>query len=311
LFSHSSLGVFVIAALGLFTTAATAQLRYSTPAEAALGLVVAAEKGDTRNIIHVLGPGSDELVHSGDPVNDAATRNAIIELYWARHQVVLDRPDRAVLMLGPNDWRFPIPLVRQNGTWLFDVPAGREQILGRRIRGNHHTTVQTCLTYVDAQREFAARGVAGIGVYAQRIVSSPGQKDGLYWPPQPDQDLSPLGDLIAAATAEGYRPTTTPIPYHGYFYKILTRQGPAAPGGGFDYVQNGRMTGGFGLLAYPAVYGNSGIMTFIVNQQGTVYQKDLGHQTRLLALQTDAFDPDASWQWVADVEIPPQSGARE
>jgi hypothetical protein len=163
---------------------------------------------------------------------------------------------------------------------------------------------------MEAQRDYARRGIAGSGVFAQRIVSSPGGKDGLYWPARPDEDLSPLGDLIAAATEEGYRPTTTPIPYHGYYYKTLTRQGPNAPGGAFDYVVHGQMIGGFALLAYPAVYRNSGIMTFLVNHRGTVYQKDLGYRTRLAALETEAFDPDDTWQWVADVKMPPQNERR-
>jgi hypothetical protein len=301
------MGLVVTGVVCTFATAATAQLRYNTPEQAVTGLVIAAEKVDPRNIIHVLGPGSDEIVHSGDPVNDAATRRAIVELYYARHRLVLEGPDQAVLILGPNDWQFPIPIIRQKGSWLFDVPAGREEILGRRIRANQIATVKTCLAYVGAQREYARKGIAGPGVFAQRIVSSPGHKDGLYWPAQPDEDLSPLGDLVAAAAAEGYWPNTRPIAsYHGYHYKILTRQGANAPGGELDYVVSGQMIGGFALLAYPAMYRNSGIMTFLVNHEGTVYQKDLGYRTGLYAQQTDAFDPDDTWQWVADLEIPPR-----
>jgi hypothetical protein len=262
-------------------------------------------------LVRVLGPGSSEIVSSGDPVADASTRKRVVEAYEAKHQVAMEGADKAVLILGPDDWPFPIPLMRKDGTWAFDTAAGREEILARRIGRNELSTIQASLAYVDAQNEYAEKGVAGSGVYAQRVISRPGQKDGLYWPTQSGEADSPLGELVAAATAEGYRAGERPIPYHGYYYKILTRQGPNAPGGALDYIVRGKMIGGFGLLAYPAEYGNSGIMTFLVNHQGTVYQKDLGPNTERLANQIKSFNPDGSWQRVADAEqLQPGAGGR-
>ena len=156
----------------------------------------------------------------------------------------MEGADKAVLIIGQEEWPFPIPLVRKDGAWSFDTAAGREEILFRRIGRNELSAIQTCLAYVDAQQEYAERGIAGSGVYAQRVISRPGRKDGLYWPTQAGEDESPLGELVAAATAEGYRAGERPIPYHGYYYKILTRQGPSAPGGTLSYVVRGKMIGG-------------------------------------------------------------------
>jgi hypothetical protein len=294
-------------ALAVFATAAVAQVRYSTPDEAVSAFVTAAKATNTNGMIQILGPGSAELVHSGDPVADASTRQRVVDAYEAKHQVTMEGADKAILTIGPDDWPFPIPLVRQEGAWAFDTAAGREEILARRIGRNELSAIQTCLAYVDAQQEYAEKGVAGSGVYARRIVSRPGQKDGLYWPAEAGADESPLGEFAAQAAAEGYRPGARPIPYHGYYYKVLTRQGPNAPGGALDYVVRGKMIGGFALLAYPAEYGNSGIMTFLVNHQGVVYQKDLGPTTERFANQIRAFNPDGSWQRVPDAEQ--QSGA--
>jgi Protein of unknown function (DUF2950) len=210
-----------------------------------------------------------------------------------------------VLIMGREDWPFPIPLVRKDGTWRFDTAAGREEILYRRIGRNELDAIETCLAYVDAQQEYAERGVAGNGVYAQRIVSRPGKKDGLYWPAQSGTDESPLGELAASAAAEGYRAGQQRAPYHGYYYKVLTRQGPNAPGGALDYVVRGNMIGGFALVAYPAEYRNSGVMTFLVSHQGNVYEKDLGPDTARIAAGMTAFNPDNSWRRVADAAQPP------
>jgi hypothetical protein len=209
-----------------------------------------------------------------------------------------------VLIIGQEDWPFPIPLVRKDSTWRFDTAAGREEILYRRIGRNELSAIQACLAYVDAQQEYAEQGVAGRGVYAQRIVSRPGKKDGLYWPPESSADESPLGDLAASAAAEGYRVGEQRAPYHGYYYKVLTRQGSNAPGGALDYIVRGRMIGGFALMAYPARYRSSGVMTFLVNHRGDVYEKDLGPNTARIAVGITAFNPGNTWRRVTDATQP-------
>jgi Protein of unknown function (DUF2950) len=284
---------------------ANAQLSFKTAEEAADALVSAARAGDRKGLVTVLGRDGADIVSSGDPVADASARNRVVEAYDAKHQVVMEGADKAVLIMGREDWPFPIPLVRKDGTWRFDTAAGREEILYRRIGRNELDAIETCLAYVDAQQEYAERGVAGNGVYAQRIVSRPGKKDGLYWPAQSGTDESPLGELAASAAAEGYRAGQQRAPYHGYYYKVLTRQGPNAPGGALDYVVRGNMIGGFALVAYPAEYRNSGVMTFLVSHQGNVYEKDLGPDTARIAAGMTAFNPDNSWRRVADAAQPP------
>ena len=207
-----------------------------------------------------------------------------------------------MLEVGTNFWPFPVPIVKKDGRWFFDTAAGKDEILNRRIGKNELEVLQVMRAYVDAQREYASRDRNGDEVleYAQRIASTPGTKDGLYWPPDLDGEISPLGPLVADAQEEGYNaPTkgtvTTRLPFHGYFFKILTQQGKHAPGGKYSYIINGHMIGGFAMVAWPAEYGDSGIMTFIVNQQGRVYQKDLGPKTDKQAPAMKAYDPDPSW----------------
>jgi Protein of unknown function (DUF2950) len=279
---------------------ASAQQSFKTAEEAAEALVNAARSGDRKAIVAVLGPDGADIASSGDPVADAATRKEFVAAYDAKHQIAMEGDDKAIMVIGQEDFPVPIPLARKDGAWRFDAAAGREEILYRRIGRNELNTIQTCLAYVDAQQEYAEKGVAGNGVYARRVVSRPGQKDGLYWPAQSGEDESPLGAFVAAATARGYRAGQERAPYQGYYYKVLTRQGDRAPGGALDYVVNGRMIGGFALVAYPAEYGNSGVMTFIVNHQGIVYQKDLGPNTARLAERMTAFNPDSTWQPVSD-----------
>jgi hypothetical protein len=292
------------AALGLwlFATAADAQELFKTPDEAVVALITAAKSGDRKAVTRVLGPGSAEIVSSGDAVADADARRRVIEAYDAKHQVTMEGDDKAVLSVGPEDWPFPIPLVRKDGAWRFDTAAGREEILHRRIGRNELSAIQACLAYVDAQHDYAEkdRVGSGAGVYAQRIVSRPGKKDGLYWPSAAGEDESPLGEFAARAAAKGYRAGQQRVPYHGYYYKVLTRQGPKAPSGALDYVVRGKMIGGFALVAYPAQYGNSGVMTFLVNHQGVVFEKDLGPRTAALAARMTAFNPDGTWQRVSD-----------
>jgi len=199
------------------------------------------------------------------------------------------------LIIGADSFPFPIPLAHTKAGWEFDTDEGRQEILYRRIGRNELDAIQTCLAFVDAENEYAEKDRGdGVGLYAQRIVSSPGKKDGLYWPS--DSNDSPLGQLAADASAEGYKAGSEPQPYHGYYYRILTQQGASAPGGALNYVVKGKMIGGFALVAYPADYGNSGVMTFIVNHAGTVYQKDLGLKTAAIAKAMKIYNPDSSWQ---------------
>jgi len=282
---------------------AQAQQRFKTPEEAVEALVKAARSGDSKSVVSILGPGSQELVSSGDPVEDANVRQEYLAAYDAGHRIVTEPGKPSVLVIGPNDWPFPIPMVQRDGQWIFDVPAGREEVLARRIGRNELSTMKAMLAYWDAQQDYADmnKSKSGQAVYAQRIVSSPGKKDGLYWPTSGNEPPSPLGEAVAAATQLGYRPGAGE-PYHGYRFKILLRQGPTAPGGAVDYIVKGDMIGGFAAVAYPAEYGNSGIMTFIINHEGDIYEKDLGENTAQAASRISSFNPDHTWRKVVDTE---------
>jgi hypothetical protein len=295
----------IAAVFALAVAVANAQQSFKTAEEAVDALVSAAKADDRSAVLTVLGRDGADIVSSGDAVADASARNRVIEAYDAKHQLVMEGADKAALIIGREDWPFPIPLVRKDGTWRFNTAAGREEILYRRIGRNELSAIQACLAYVDAQQEYAERGIAGNGVYAQHIVSRPGKKNGLYWPAQSNADESPLGELAASAAAEGYRVGQQRAPYHGYYYKVLTRQGPNASGGALDYIVRGRMIGGFALLAYPAEYRNSGVMTFLVNHQGNVYEKDLGPNTARIAASMTAFNPDNTWRRITDAAQPP------
>ena len=291
-------GLLAAAALLLGISSANAQQVFKTPEEAATALAAAVKSGATRDVLKVLGRDGVDIMFSGDEIADREARERFVGAYDAKHNVTVEG-DKAFLVVGADDFPLPIPLIRQDANWKFDTAAGRLEVLYRRIGRNELDAIQTSLAYVDAQNEYAEkdRTGAGPGVYAQRIVSAPGKKDGLYWPAA-DGDASPLGELVAQASQEGYKPGAGRTPYHGYYYRILTRQGPKAPGGVLNYVVKGKMIGGFGLLAYPAEYGNSGVMTFLVNHSGTVYQKDLGDYTMSLAERMTWFDPDQTWKKV-------------
>lgn len=279
--------------------AASAQQAFGSAEDAAAALAGAAKAGDVKQLVDILGPEGAKIASSGDPVADAGIRERFAGAYAEKHSIVPKGDDKVVMVIGNEDFPFPIPIVHTQAGWRFDAREGSLEILFRRLGRNELDAIQTCLAYVDAQKEYADknRTGAGPGVYAQRFVSHDGSKDGLYWPSSNGEEQSPLGAFVAKASAEGYR-AGTQSPYHGYYYRILTRQGANAPGGELDYVVKGRMIGGFALVAYPAEYGSSGIMTFIVNHQGTVYEKDLGPQTAKLAQQMTAFDPDPSWKKV-------------
>jgi hypothetical protein len=224
-----------------------------------------------------------------------------VQAYDEANRVVLEDSRNAELLVGQQAWPLPIPLVQSvDGQWHFDTRKGETEILSRRIGANELAAIQVCLAIVDAQREFSARDSDGDGLkeFASRFTSTPGQRDGLYWPTSPDEPLSPLGPLLAAAAKDGYLSPNagSQEPYQGYYYRILTRQGKDAPGGAYNYFVKGQMVAGFALLAYPARYGASGVMSFMVSQDGVVYQKNLGRKTSTLAAHVPSFNPDTSWQ---------------
>ena len=279
------------------SSAALAQQDYKTPQDAVDALVATAKSGDQKAALVVLGRDGQDIISSGDKVSDDDVRQRFVAAYDTKHQIAMEGDGKAIAIIGDKDYPFPIPIIRnKNGTWSFDTDAGRREILYRRIGHNELDTIQTCLAYVDAQNDYAEkdRG-AGVGVYAMRFISEAGKKDGLYWPTASGEEESPLGVLFAAAAAQGYRAGQGRSPYHGYYYKILTRQGPAAAGGAVNYIVDGKMIGGFALIAYPAEYRNSGVMTFIVNHAGTIFQKDLGPNSARSAENMTSFDPDKTW----------------
>jgi hypothetical protein len=292
----------LLAAMLVFATAsvASAQRSFVSPEEAMNALVGAVRISDRATILTVLGREGAGIVSSGDDAADAAERQRFVAAYDAKHRISMDGENKAVAILGQEDFPFPIPIVRKDGMWRFDTVAGRQEVFYRRIGRNELDAIQACLAYVDAQNDYAEkdRTGAGAGVYAQRVVSQPGTKDGLYWPASQGEETSPLGELVAQATNEGYRIGGERAPFHGYYYRILTKQGPNAPGGALDYIVRGRMIGGFALVAYPAWYGISGVMTFLVNHTGVVFQKDLGPHTERLAEHMPSFNPDQTWKKV-------------
>ncbi len=289
----------ILAAAGLLAqiplgahAASAGPIIFTTPQKGADDFIAAVRAHDRATVRKILGPGSGPLLSSGDPVADAQVRQDFITALAEGEKVVQERNNRAVLLVGKQEWPFPIPLVRHGKGWYFDTKAGALEILDRRIGRNELSTIEVCRAYVDAQREYNSKNRE----YAQRILSSPGKRDGLYWPAATGEEESPLGPLVANARARGYRAHhEAPTPYYGYYYRVLTAQGPDAQGGSTNYIVNGRMIGGFGLVAFPARYGVSGVMTFIVNQDGTVYQKDLGPKTPHLAIAMERFNPDRSW----------------
>ncbi len=275
--------------------------QFPTPEAAVNALQTAAQNRDTNALHAIFGAGARELV-SADAVQATQEFDRFVARLAEKTELV-QRPDgTSILQLGADGWPFPIPLVHSDAGWRFDTQAGRQEVLNRRIGRNELGAMAVCRAYVDAQREYACEDRNGDEVleYAQRLRSTPGTHDGLYWPLRAGEGQSPLGPLVASARVEGYRRqarilTDQPSPYHGYYFKILTRQGKAAPGGKYDYIINGHMIAGFALVAWPAEWGNSGVMTFIVNQQGKIYQKNLGPKTDTLAKALTHYDPDPSW----------------
>jgi hypothetical protein len=288
-----------MAAVELRAQGAATQRRFGSPEEAVQALAAAARAGDQSAVDSLFGPGVKELL-SGDPRQDAIEFAAFAKAIGQFSHLVRKSDDTCVLNVGAKNWPMPIPIVRRDGSWFFDTLAGKDEILNRRIGEDEATAIGVCHTYVLAQREYAAEDRDGSGVlkFAQRLKSTPGTKDGLYWPAEPGQEQSPFGPLVAEARAEGYGGKTAegePQPFHGYRFKVLLAQGPAAPGGAYGYVINGNLIAGFALVAYPAHWGESGVMTFIVNQWGKVYQCNLGENSAQIASEMTLFDPDSSW----------------
>jgi hypothetical protein len=278
--------------------AADAPKVFPTPEAAAQALIDTAKTGDTPAVLAILGSAAKDLVSSGDEVQDQEAAKRFATLAQQMMQVEKTGEDVEIMSIGAEEWPFPIPIVRTGSGWAFDTLAGKQELLNRRIGANELDAIEVCRAYVNAQRAYLGETHDGTGVikYAERVISSPGKHDGLYWPAVNGEEASPLGPLIADAEEEGYNKKGAP--YHGYYYRILTAQGKDAPGGAYSYVINGNMVAGFALVAYPAQYGSSGVMTFIVNQEGVVYQKDLGLKTDAIAKAIKTYNPDPSWQKV-------------
>jgi hypothetical protein len=291
---------FVVVVL-LDQPASAGQSTYQTPSDAFTALVTAARTDDTKALLSVLGPGGDSLVVSGDPVADKEALGKFVAAYDEFHRIEFqDDMQQATLVVGSEEWPMPIPAVMQKGTWHLDSEAGLDEILNRRIGRNELSVIEVCQAYVDAQREYASvdRDNNRFIEYAQKFLSSSGKHDGLYWPTSEGEEQSPLGPLVVEAQSHGYTvngKTEEPSPYYGYFYRILYGQGPHAAGGAYDYIVNGHMVGGFALVAYPAQYGVTGIMTFIVNQDDVIYQKDFGPKTASIVATIKLFDPGNGW----------------
>jgi Protein of unknown function (DUF2950) len=273
-----------------------AQRIFASPEQAAAELADAIRSNDLKHIHSVLGAGSGKVIHSGDPVQDAAGRKRFLEAYQTSVKIEPSGDARVTLLIGSEDFPFPFPLVKTATGWKFDSKAGAEEVLNRRIGRNERSAIQVCLAYVDAQREYATkdRDKDGLLEYAQKFISTPGEHDGLYWETKEGEAASPLGPLSARAKEEGYKLGSEP--YHGYYYKILTAQGADNPGGAYSYIVRGQMIGGFALVAYPARWGASGVMTFICNHRGVVYEKNLGKAAVSIAERMTRYNPDPSWK---------------
>ena len=274
------------------------QASFASPGEAVTALVSALRAGDVERSKIVLGPGAGKVIQSGDPVEDSRARAEFLAAYDRQQRVETIGDDRAVLHIGERDWPLPFPIIRDQGGWRFDTKAGLQEVLDRRVGENELSAIQVCLAFVDAEREYVLEDHKREGLleYAQRIISSEGKHDGLYWPSTEGKRPSPMGAAFARANKDALRGSDdSPQPYHGYYFRILTAQGPNARGGAFDYLVQGKMIGGFALVAYPARHGASGIVTLIVNQDGVVFSKDLGKDPSAPQRVT-RFDPDETWK---------------
>ena len=279
-----------------FLTDSAAQQRgqktFSSPEEASKAFVAAAQDNNEKELLEILGPDAKEIDSSGDPTQDAEGRAKFAREYGEMHRFVREPDGSVVLYLGAENWPLPIPLVMRGNLWFFDTEAGKKEILFRRIGRNEYSAIHICQELVAAQKEYYAMQH---NEYAMQIYSDEGQHNGLYWKVPDGEPPSPIGPLVAFAVAEGYVEGTSPTPYRGYFFHFLARQGKDAPGGAKSYIVKGKMTEGFAFVAYPAEYRSSGVMTFIVNQDGVAYQKDLGKKTEELGKALQEYSPDSSW----------------
>lgn len=299
-----SSGVLVTATFDRLAAQDNGAAKFKSPAEAVAALIDAARSKDASAVATVLGPGTKEWLVSGDPVQDTAGRARFVAAYDAKHEIVNEDGDKAVLVVGTDGFPFPFPIVKSKAGWSFDLEQGKEELLNRRIGENELNTVQVLLAIVDAQREYAEvdRDGDGLLVYAAKFASTPGKRDGLFWARAEGEAESPLGPLVAQAAREGYSAGGSggtkgeSVPYHGYKFRILTGQGAKAEGGAFDYMVGDKMFGGFAVIAFPAKYDASGIMTFIVNHDGVVYETDLGPETQRLAQDIKTYNPDETWR---------------
>ncbi len=288
----------VIASEQASSSSAQSQATYSTEDAAAKALYEVVKTHDVKSIYKVLGPGSAQLIYTGDQIADQEMRERFLAGYEQSVIFESNGDSKTIILIGEKESPFPFPLVRGAKGWYFDSKAGAEEIINRRIGENEHFAIEFCLAYGDAQQEYAEQDWNGDGIieYAQKLLSSPGKRDGLYWPTGKGEPNSPLGQLAARAMREGYSAKNGgPEPFHGYFFKILSGQGKDAQGGAYDYIVNGHMIGGYGLVAYPSLWGTSGVMTFTCSHDGIVYQKNLGAGTLDAALTVKLFNPDKSW----------------
>jgi hypothetical protein len=279
---------------------ANGQKTFSSPKRAVDTFITALREGNTSTLLAILGPGTEEIISSSDHVADKAARDQFLASYDLKHSLAELAPQQLSLNVGKDGWPFPVPLTSVNNEWYWDGAAGKQEILYRRIGNNELAAIDVCKGAVAAQRDYAADGHDGqpAGIYAQRLMSEPGKEDGLYWQVNEGEKPSPAGPLLAQASSEGYAASGKHSPYHGYYYRLLKAQGPNAKGGAKSYLVNGSMTSGFAFVAYPADYRSSGVMTFLVSGDGTIYQKDLGENTSDLARQMTEYNPDKSWRIV-------------
>ena len=293
------LAVVTLLLTGGFATRSIAQQpgqkTFSSPDEATNALVTAMKNNDEKLTLEILGPDGKHIVYSGDEVEDAQNRANFVERYQEMHRLVKEPDGSVVLYIGAKNWPTPIPVVKKGNAWFLDTDAGKKEILYRRVGRNEISTIKVCQELVAAEKEYYATQQ---NEYAKQIFSDEGQHNGLYWKAPDGQPQSPIGPLVASAVAEGYVKGNNgpPTPYRGYYYHILTRQGKDAPGGAKNYIVNGKMTGGFAFVAFPAEYRSSGVVTFIVGPDGVVYQKDLGKKTAILGKAMKEYNPDSSWQ---------------
>jgi Protein of unknown function (DUF2950) len=282
------------------------QQDFESAEAAAQALIAAVQSGETRATLEVLGKDAEPVLNSGDSVQDKNSRERFLQAYAQAHELETAADGAITLEVGADEWPFPFPIVERDGRYRFDSGAGIEEIINRRVGANELSAIQSCLAFVDAQREYYVRNVEQDSLlhFAQKLVSAEGRKDGLYWPNSGEEPPSPLGEEFARARAEGYLPEAAAktTPYHGYVFRLLTSQGTNAAGGAYDYMVNDKMLGGFAMIASPAEYGTSGVMTFIVNHDGVVFSKDLGSMTATSAQLIKSFNPDSSWKREATIE---------